>query len=113
MQLRTMFLSMLVLGSILPSVAVAADTARASGILAVHSGPGDYYATIDKLAKNERVAVASCTRQARWCLIHQLDGGPSGWVPGSYLVGSAAKNAVTPYQFSFDPLDPLGFYRHP
>jgi len=91
--------------------ALADDTARASGILAVHTGPGDFYPTIDKLMKNERVTLDQCTWRARWCHIQQLDGGPSGWVPGSYLVGSAAKNAVTPFEFSFDPLDPLDFYR--
>ena len=87
--------------------AAAASTARASGVLAIHLGPGSYYATIDKLRKNERVAVAQCTRKARWCLVDQFDGGPSGWVEGSYLVGSGAKNAVTPFDFGFDPLDPL------
>ena len=94
----------------LATPAAAASTARASGILAVHSGPGGYYPTIDKLAKNERVKLDSCTRHARWCHAVQLDGGPSGWVEGSYLVGSPAKNAVTPFEFSFDPLDPGNFF---
>ncbi len=109
--LRTLFAVLLVSLAAVP--ATAADTARASGVLVVRAGPGDLYPAIDKLRKNERVAVASCTRQARWCLVDQLDGGPTGWVPGSYLVGSAAKNAVTPFQFSFDPLRPLGFHHHP
>ncbi|MBN9303690.1 MAG: hypothetical protein BGO82_15065 [Devosia sp. 67-54] len=91
--------------------AAAAPIARASGVLVMRAGPGDMYPRVDRLAKDERVTVASCTRFARWCLVHQLDGGPSGWVPGSYLVGSAAKNAVTPFEFSFDPLDPGGFFR--
>ena len=108
--LRTMFAALLL--SLAAAPAIAADTARASGVLVVRAGPGDYYPAIGKLRKNERVAVASCTRESRWCFIDQLDSGPSGWVPGSYLVGSAAKNAVTPYQFSFDPLDPLGFHPH-
>jgi len=107
---RTLFALLLL--SLPATPAVAADTARASGTLVVRAGPGDYYPAIDRLEKNERVAVASCTRESRWCLIHQLDRGPSGWVPGFYLVGCAAKNAVTPYQFSFDPLDPLGFHPH-
>lgn len=93
--------------------ALAVPTARASGVLAVRSGPGDFYPLVDKLAKNERVTLDQCTRRARWCHIHQLDGGPSGWVPGSYLVGSPAKNEVTPFEFSFNPLDPLDFFpRH-
>jgi uncharacterized protein YraI len=108
--LRTLFALLLLSASAAP--ALAAGTARASGILAVHAGPGDGYPLVDKLQRNERVAVASCTRKARWCRIDQLDGGPSGWVPGSYLVGSPAKNAVTPFEFSFDPLDPGGFFRH-
>jgi len=108
--IRTLFALLLLSLSAAP--ALAANTARASGVLAVRTGPGDYYPLVDKLRNNERVAVASCTRQQRWCLIDQLDGGPSGWVPGSYLVGSPAKNAVTPFEFSFDPLDPGGFFRH-
>jgi len=111
MLLRTMFVSLLFLGLTVPP-ADASPTARASGVLAIHTGPGDVYSIVDKLKPNERVAVASCTRQARWCLVKQLDGGPSGWVPGSYLVGSPAKTAVTPFEFSFDPLDPGGFFRH-
>jgi hypothetical protein len=33
-------------------------------------------------------------------------------VLGSYLIGSAAKNAVTPFEFSFNPLDPIPRPRH-
>ena len=111
MLVRTMFASLAVL-ALTAAPAIAASTARASGVLAIHTGPGDVYPVIDKLRNNERVGVASCTRHARWCLVDQLDGGPSGWVPGSYLVGSPAKNAVTPFEFTFDPLDPGGFFRH-
>jgi uncharacterized protein YraI len=93
----------------LATPAVAADTARASGVLAVHTGHGEFFPIIDKLAKNERVRLDTCTRRSRWCHVIQLDGGPSGWVDGSYLVGSPAKNAVTPFEFSFDPLDPGNF----
>jgi uncharacterized protein YraI len=92
--------------------AAAAPTARASGVLAIHTGPGDFYPVIDKLGKNERVTLSQCTRHARWCLAHQLDGGPSGWVAGSYLIGSPAKNEVTPFEFSFDPLDPFDLFPH-
>ena len=87
--------------------ATAAElTARSSGIQAIKAGPGSFYATIGKLKNNERVTVERCTRQARWCLIDQLDSGPPGWVDGSYLIGSPAKNAVTPFEFSFDPMWP-------
>ncbi|MGV3490779.1 MAG: hypothetical protein ACO1OG_05585 [Devosia sp.] len=82
-------------------------TARASGAQAVHIWPRSASAVIDRLKPNERVYLDQCTRQARWCLVRQLDGGPSGWVPGSYLIGSPAKVEVTPFEFSFDPLDPI------
>mgnify|MGYP001545944985 CR=1 FL=1 len=95
------------------SPAAAASTARASGVLAVHTGPGDYFPVIDKLARNERVKLDQCTRHSRWCHILQLDDGPSGWVAGDYLVGSPAKNDVTPFEFSFNPLDPLDLRRRP
>ena len=89
----------------LPATA-AQLTARSSGVQAIKAGPGNFYATIGKLRNNEHVTVERCTRLARWCLIDQLDSGPSGWVDGSYLIGSPAKNAVTPFEFSFDPLWP-------
>ena len=102
---RTLFASAALLA--LLATPAAAATARASGVLAIHTGPGDYYPTIDKLRRNERVELDQCTRHSRWCHVLQLDGGPSGWVAGDYLVGSPAKNAVTPFEFSFNPLDPL------
>jgi uncharacterized protein YraI len=107
---ETAFLFAAALAALAATPAAAVPTARASGVLAVHTGPGDFYPVIDRLEKNERVTLSRCTRHARWCFAHQLDGGPSGWVPGSYLIGSAAKNAVTPFEFSFDPLDPGGFF---
>ena len=33
----------------------------------------------------------------------RLDGEELGWVRGSYLVGSGAKNAVTPFEFLVKP----------
>jgi hypothetical protein len=86
-------------------------TARASGVQAVYAAPRDNARIVDKLANRERVYLDRCTRQARWCLVRQLDGGPSGWVRGADLVGSPAKVQVTPFEFSFDPLDPLDFRR--
>lgn len=83
-------------------------TARASGVQAVHTAPRLSSPTLNKLADQERVYLDRCTRFARWCRIVQLDGGPSGWVMGSYLIGSGAKLLVTPYEFSFDPMHPLG-----
>jgi uncharacterized protein YraI len=90
---------------------LAKSTARASGVLAVHAGPGEYFPIIDKLGRNERVYLSQCTKKSRWCLAVQLDGGPDGWVDGSYLIGSGAKNAVTPFEFSFDPMRPGGLRR--
>lgn len=109
---RTVFVSALLLGLAATALpAAAASTARSSGIQAVHAGPGSYYPVLGKLRDQEQVAVTDCTRKARWCKVRPLDGGPSGWVPGSYLIGSAAKNAVTPFEFSFNPLFPGGLRR--
>ena len=85
-------------------------TARASGAPAVRVWPATNAAAIDRLSNGERVWLERCTREARWCLVRQRDGGPSGWVLGSYLVGSPAKVEVTPFEFSFDPLDPLDLF---
>ena len=84
-------------------------TARASGVQAVYSRPSLNARILDKLANQERVYLTQCTRESRWCKVQQRDGGPSGWVMGSYLIGSGAKLLVTPFEFSFDPLDPLDF----
>jgi hypothetical protein len=83
-------------------------TARSSGIQAVHTHPRLGAPIIDKLADQERVYLTRCTRQALWCRVRQLDGGPDGWVMGADLIGSPAKVMVTPFEFSFDPLHPLG-----
>ena len=45
-----------------------------------------------------------------WCHVVQLDGGPGGWVMGADLIGSPAKVLVTPYEFEFDPMDPLDLF---
>jgi len=88
-------------------------TARASGVQAIHTQPRSGSSVVGKLAADERVYLDACTRHSRWCLVRQLDGGPSGWVLGSYLVGSPAKLQVTPPEFSFDPMDPLDLFpRH-
>lgn len=111
---RTIVLSAALLAiGITTASAASSLTARSSGVQAVKAGPGNYYATLDKLDDDERVRVAECTHKQRWCRIIQLDDGPSGWVEGSYLIGSGAKNAVTPFEFSFDPMDPMGLFSHP
>jgi uncharacterized protein YraI len=79
----------------------ATPTARASGQLPVHAGPGSGYAIVGKLAKNERVSIERCVYSGRWCLVS--DGQPIGWVLSSYLVGSQAKLLATPPKFLVDP----------
>lgn len=111
--MRKVLLLLVALSFATPAFA-AAGTARTSGALTVYAYPGERVAStpgaaIDRLDKREEVYVDQCTRRANWCRISQLDGGPSGWVRGSYLVGAGAKSAVTPFEFSFDPLDPIPF----
>ncbi len=78
---------------------VAAANARATGNLPIRSGPGEFYRVIGTLPDGARVGLSTCTRQQRWCKIIYGDG-PDGWVAGSYLVGSAAKNRVSPPEFT-------------
>jgi uncharacterized protein YraI len=85
-------------------------TARSSGVQSLHLYPRAGSPIVGKLANQERVYLDQCTRKARWCHAIPLDGGPSGWVLGSYLIGSPAKVQVTPFEFSFDPLDPLDLF---
>jgi uncharacterized protein YraI len=79
--------------------AEAAPTARTSGVQTLRDAPRSNAAPIIRLARNTRVDVIRCTRRSRWCLVAPIDGGPQGWMLGSYLIGSAAKNAVTPHEF--------------
>lgn len=87
-------------------------TARSSGVQGVHTWPRSSAPIVDKLRDQERVYLDRCTRKSLWCHVVQLDGGPSGWVMGSYLIGSPAKVMVTPFEFSFDPMDPLDLFKH-
>jgi len=105
--------SLLLLAMAIP--AQAASTARASGRLEVYDRPyGSFKHVLFILADRERVHVLSCTREQRRCEIETLDGEVRGWVDGTYLVGAAAKNAVSPPDIlGFDPMDPLDlFSRH-
>ena len=84
-----------------PLPALAAE-ARASGNVPVRRGPGEDYRIIGTLVNGQYYEVEDCTRRARWCLV-SFDGDLLGWVRGSYLVGSAAKNRVTPFEFLVNP----------
>jgi uncharacterized protein YraI len=79
----------------------AAPTARATGTLSIHSGPGNRFPVIGRLPDSSVVSLSECTPSQSWCRI--ASGGPDGWVLGSYLVGSAAKNQVTPWRSLVDP----------
>jgi uncharacterized protein YraI len=81
----------------LPAVAdtVSRSTVRATGSLAIRSGPGSRYPAIGMLADGARVHLTECTPRQLWCRIVN-PGGPEGWVRASYLVGSPAKLQVTP-----------------
>ena len=85
-------------------------TARSSGVQGVHTWPRSSSPIVDKLRDQERVYLDKCTRKALWCHVVQLDGGPGGWVMGADLIGSPAKVQVTPFEFSFDPMDPLDLF---
>jgi len=99
----------------LPLPAEARSTAHPSGPTSVYDQPyGPFRHLLFTLAAHEDVYVLDCTRHQRYCEIETLDGGRRGWVDGSYLVGAAAKNAVSPPDMlGFDPMDPLDlFHRH-
>jgi len=96
--LAALALAALTLAAVTPLPALAGE-ARASGDVPVRRGPGDQYRVIDHLVDGQYYEVEDCTRQARWCLVSE-DGDLLGWVRGSYLVGSGAKAAVTPFEFT-------------
>jgi uncharacterized protein YraI len=102
--MRTLFLGLSALLFIaLPvGAALAQPTnppiARVTGNLAVHAGPGTTYRVIGRLQNGESVVLEECTRGQNWCRV-----AGAGWVRGSYLVGMAAKERVSPVPL----LDPL------
>ena len=87
-------LGLLALVFVAATGSASAATARASATLRIYSGPGYDYATIGRLPKNAVVSLAECTRRITWCRI--VYNGPTGWVLGSYLIGSPAKVDATP-----------------
>ena len=99
---RTLLAALLALSTAAIALPAAAGEARASGDVPVRDGPGDRYDIIDYLEDGEYYEVEDCTGRARWCLVSD-DGDELGWVRGSYLIGSGAKNAVTPFEFLVTP----------
>lgn len=81
---------------------VLAGEARASGDVPVRDGPGSRYEIIDHLVDGEYYEVEECTLRQVWCLVSE-DDYDLGWVRASYIVGSGAKNAVTPWDFLHRP----------
>jgi uncharacterized protein YraI len=96
---RTLFsaslLAAFVVLAVVPPAAADDLTARTSSAQNIHKRPGGGYPVVGRLEAQERVFVDRCTPRQAWCKIRQLDGGPSGWVSGDYLIGSAAKNAAS------------------
>lgn len=95
--------------------ALAAPTARVTGNIAVHAGPGPGYAQVGRLANGQEVTLDYCTPdrpQGRdrfgqriapnWCLVTG-----TGWVDASWLVGWSARIGVTPPTWLVDPASPF------
>jgi uncharacterized protein YraI len=99
---RTLLAAFVALSATAVILPAAAAEARASGNVPVRDGPGSGYDIIDYLEDGEYYEVEDCTPRARWCLVSD-DGDELGWVRGSYLIGSGAKNAVTPFEFLVTP----------
>lgn len=100
--IRLALAALAALSGVLAAAPALADEARASGDVPVRSGPGDHYRVIDHLDDGDYYDVEDCTRRAIWCLVSE-DGDLLGWVRGSYLVGSGAKAAATPFEFLVTP----------
>jgi len=93
-------------------------TARVSGgDIAVRTGPGHGYRTIGRIPDGTQVSLDYCTRDdggafsgngfpgrdrgpVKWCFVTD-----TGWVDATYLVGSAAKLRVTPFEFLVNPFE--------
>lgn len=58
----------------------------------VRTGPDTTFTVVDRLDRNERVEVAQCTDDRRWCYVSH--DGPDGWVSADFLrtPGSTSQN---------------------
>jgi len=113
MQKRHMIfgLGLIALAFVAATGTASAATARASATLTIYDGPGYGYFRIGKLPRGAVVRLAECTPRGTWCRI--LYDGPSGWVLGSYLIGSAAKVDATPYKPLVNPFRIIRPFPHP
>ncbi len=74
-----------------------ADQARVSEKISIWEMPRNRAnEIIGLLQAGEIVTIQRCTVDGNWCRV--LSDQPTGWVPGSYLVGSPAKADVTPLE---------------
>jgi hypothetical protein len=87
----------------LAATPAAAGEARASGNAPVRDCPRSFCPVIDHLEDGEYYEVLDCRRRQTFCLVADLEGEELGWVRGSSLVGSGAKNRVTPFEFLVNP----------
>jgi hypothetical protein len=72
-----------------------ADQARVSEKISVWEQPRNRAnEIIGLLQAGDVVTIQRCTVDGNWCRV--LSDQPTGWVPGSYLVGSPAKADATP-----------------
>ena len=78
-----------------------AATAHASDRISIFAGPNTDDRVIGRLEAGEEVTIDSCTPTGHWCRI--FHDGPTGWVPGSYLIGAAAKADATNARSLTDP----------
>lgn len=104
--MRLTLVVLALLTALAPAGTATAGEARASGNVPVRLGPGTGYPVIDHLVDGEYYEVVDCTRRSRWCFVAD-DGDDLGWVRGSSIVGSAAKNQVTPFEFLVSPPFPM------
>ena len=99
MTLRRIFtlaaFGILALGAV-PAMAQSTG-AYASDKISIFEGP-HYRANqiVGMLLPGEPVTIQRCTADGKWCRVFSHE--PTGWVPASYLIGSAAKNNATPLQ---------------
>lgn len=89
-----------------PAFAASEHIARVKGgDIPVYDGPGRDYHIIGRIPDGTEVPLEFCTPElTNWCVVSD-----TGWVDGTYLVGSRAKMRVTPHMMP----DPLPFrYMH-